>query len=100
MTVRRLYLFLAVSLLSPLTVEAACYHLDSSGRIHNTCDHPIKVFIERRYMMSQGMHSIEKSEITSRTIEPQGVWRPLGSGFEVIREEGASRRAVGGRANW
>lgn len=100
MPIRLCYLALiGPILLAPLTVEAACYYVGSSGRIHNTCDYPIKVIIERRYMVSQGMHSIEQSEVTSQTIDPKGVWRPQGSGFEVIREENASGRA-GGRAKW
>lgn len=88
------FILFALAIFSPVIARAACYHVDSGRQIHNTCDYPIKVIIERMYMVSQGMHSIEKSEIDSRTLKPHETWRPSGSGFKVIRDENASTKAI------
>lgn len=67
--------------------SGGCAYVDTRGNIRNTCTFSIRITIERRFFVSSGMHSVEKSEIVTKQLSPNDTWRPEGSGFTIIREE-------------
>jgi len=72
---------------SPAAAQGPCAHVSGEGQIHNTCKDTITVVIERRFVVGEGMHSVEQSEIVRKRLGPGEIWRPPGSGFVFIREE-------------
>jgi len=72
---------------SPAATHGRCAHVTPEGHIHNTCKETITVVIERRFMVGEGMHSAEQSEIVRKRLSPGESWRPPGSGFDFISEE-------------
>jgi hypothetical protein len=102
---KKLAVIYALAIVAPsVSAQGSCAYVGEAG-IHNTCDHEIRVFIERRFWVSQRQGSnfidIETSEVTNQTIAAHKVWRPQGSGYTLIKEEAVSvspRAASGGES--